>query len=65
MTNPRTTALGAVTLFTVVLLVTLVASSEALWTSWPGAAVRFGGVLAAASGLYTLAARWDRRAAHH
>lgn len=65
MTNPRTTVLAAVTFFTVVLLVTLVASSDALWTSWPGTAVRVGGSLAAAAGLYTLAAWWDRRTAPH
>lgn len=64
MTNPRTIALGVVVLTAAALLVTLVASSEPLWTSWPGAVVRFGGFVGAAAGLYALAARWDRRTAH-
>ncbi|KQY43741.1 hypothetical protein [Cellulomonas sp. Root137] len=62
MTNPRTTALWAAAALALVLLVVLVSSSDTLWTSWPGAAVRFGGVAAVAVGLYTLAGRWDRRA---
>ncbi|NKY38216.1 hypothetical protein [Cellulomonas septica] len=64
MTNPRTIALGALALAAAALLVTLVASSASLWTSWPGAVVRYGGFVAAAAGLYALAARWDRRTAH-
>lgn len=66
MTNPRLIALwtvSAVAAAAVALLVVLVASHATLWESWPGSTVRFGGYVAVAAGLYTLAGRWDRRAA--
>ncbi|NUU19834.1 hypothetical protein HP550_21530 [Cellulomonas humilata] len=62
MTNPRLIALFTVPAVAFALLVSLVASHEQLWTSWPGTAVRFGGVVIVAVGLYALAARLDRRA---
>ncbi|WP_456846044.1 hypothetical protein [Cellulomonas sp. P5_C6] len=63
MTNPRLIALWAAPAAAFVLLVVLVASREPLWTSWPGAAIRFGGFALAAAALYALAGRWESRAA--
>jgi hypothetical protein len=64
MTNPRLIALWAAPAAAFALLVALVASREALWTSWPGSAVRFAGFVLVAALLYALAGRWERRAAH-
>ncbi|WP_315096238.1 hypothetical protein [uncultured Cellulomonas sp.] len=61
-TNPRTVALWAAPVLALALVTALVSSVEPLWTSWPGATVRFGGFVAVAVGLYALAGRWERRA---
>ncbi|WP_421741748.1 hypothetical protein [Cellulomonas sp.] len=61
MTNPRLITLFTATAVALALVGALVASREQLWTSWPGAAVRFGGVVVLAVGLYALANRLDRR----
>jgi hypothetical protein len=62
MTTPRKTALWAAAALAISFLVVEVSSHEALWTSWPGSAVRYGGFVAVAVGLYALAGLGERRA---
>ena len=61
MTNPRTVALWTTPVLALLVLGVLVSTREPLWTSWPGAAVRWGGFVAVAVGLYALAGLAERR----